>query len=174
MATQARKVLLASVAVAAAVAFVTTYVPPEGDTELARHVSDEEFRQIQMEVLGLRGELNRIQSEDPAGTHDSERIRELEFRIDQLMPVLEKHQEQQFARHYIEPARKAQMELAESAIRYGVERLGFDSYAVNLNTLAKTIEVVTSDPAKNDQVRALIDRYASEDIPAPWKTGTLL
>lgn len=168
MATQARKMLLISVAVAVAVAFALAYVPAEDDTEPIRHVSDEEFRQIQAEVWELRIELKRLQSE---GADGSEKGLELKSKIDRLVPILEKHKEQQFAKHYIEPARKAQMELAESAIRDGVGRLGFDSYAVNLNTLTKTIEVVTSDPAKNGQVRALIDRYASEDIPVTLENG---
>ena len=59
---------------------------------------------------------------------------------------------------------KAQMELAESKLRDDISRLGFDSYAVNLNTLTKTIEIVTSDPTKNEQVRALTSNHTSENI----------
>ncbi|MCE2498039.1 MAG: hypothetical protein J4F28_03440 [Nitrosopumilaceae archaeon] len=121
--------------------------------------------------MELRSELSKIQSEDVTGADDSEKKRELDSKIDRLMPILEKHQEQQFAKHYIEPVRKAQMELAESNLREGVARLGFDSYAVNLNTLTKTIEIVTDDPAKNEQVRALFDSYVSEGIPITLENG---
>ena len=151
--------------------FTITYFPAENNIKLTRQVSEEEFRQAQMQVLDLRSELNRLRSEGATDASDSEERRELEAKIDQLMPILEKHQEQQFSKYYIEPARKAQMELAESNLRDDVARLGFDSYAVNLNTLTKTIEIVTSDPTKNEQVSALIDRYASEDIPVTLENG---
>ena len=171
MITQSRKVLLAALAVTIVAAFAITSFPAEDSTKLTKQVSDEEFRQAQMQVLDLRTELNKLESEGAADASDSEEKRELESRIDRLMPILEKHQEQQFAKHYIEPARKAQMELAESCLWDGVARLGFDSYAVNLNTLTKTIEIVTNDPAKNEQVRALIGSCASEDIPVTLENG---
>lgn len=65
---------------------------------------------------------------------------------------------------YIDPERKAQLESVELDLRQRVSELGFDAYAVNLNSQTKTIEVVTNDPTKNDQVRALFVKYPS-DIP---------
>lgn len=171
MITQTRKMLLVVLAVTIVAVFTITSFPSEGNTKLTKQVSDEEFRQAQMQVLDLRTELNKLESEGVTDASDSEEKRELESKIGQLMPILEKHQEQQFAKHYIEPARKAQMELAESCLWDGVAKLGFDSYAVNLSTLTKTIEVVTDDPAKNEQVRALIGSCASEDIPVTLENG---
>ena len=65
---------------------------------------------------------------------------------------------------YIEPTRKAKIEQAELGLRDSLSGLGFGSYAVNLNTLTKTVEVVTGDPSKNTQVQALFGSYSS-DIP---------
>ena len=67
-----------------------------------------------------------------------------------------------FIYHNIDPERKAQLESIESDIRKSVSQMGFEAYAVNLNPQTETIEVVTDDPTKNDQVRASFSRYESE------------
>ncbi len=67
-----------------------------------------------------------------------------------------------FIYHNIDPERKAQLESIESDIRERVSQMGFKAYAVNVNPQTETIEVVTDDPTKNDQVRALFSRYESE------------
>ena len=171
MTIQTKTTLLVALAIGAVATFAIILVPVEGNTDLTRHVSDDEFRQAQIQALDLKSKLNKLQSQGATGASDSEAKRELDFKIAQLMPILEKHQKQQFAKHYIEPARKAQMELAESNLRTGIAKLGFDSYAVNLNTLTKTIEIVTSDSTKNEQVHALIDNYASKNIPVTLENG---
>ena len=67
-----------------------------------------------------------------------------------------------FIYHNIDPERKAQLESIESEIRERVSQMGFEAYAVNLNPQTETIEVVTDDLTKNDQVRALFSRHESE------------
>ncbi len=163
--TKTKMTVMVSLAIAVAATFVFTSLPVEGDTELTRPVSDEEFRQAHMQILDLRTELNKIESMGVVGAGGSDKKRELDSKIDRLMPIIDKHQEQEFAKHYIEPARKAKMELAESNLRNDIGKLGFNSYAVNLSTLTKTIDIITDDPTKNEQVRALIDIHVSEDIP---------
>lgn len=155
-----KTLLFASVMVAVAISLITLHA--EGNTEITRHVTDEEFRQAQIQVLDLRSDLNRIETKGFYGADDSAEKRVIDSQIEQLMPLLDKHQQQQFAKHYIKPTKKAQLEQAELGLRYDLSELRFGSYAVNLNTLTKTIEVVTDDPSKNPQVRALINNYASD------------
>lgn len=58
--------------------------------------------------------------------------------------------------------RKARLGFIESGLREQVSHMGFETYAVNLNPQTAIIEVVTDDPTKNDQVRAMFARYESE------------
>ena len=161
--------LIASVVVVATISAIT-YLHAEGNTEITRHVTDEEFRQTQIQVLDLRSEINRLETQSAQGTDTSTEKSIVDSQIAQLMPILDKHQEQQFAKHHIEPTRKVQLKQAESGLRDSLSGLGLGSYAVNLNTMSKTIEVITDDPSKNAQVRALFDSYSS-DIPITLENG---
>ncbi len=170
MTSQTKKILFVALTMAMVATFAGTSVSAEGNTELTRTVSDEEFHLTQMEVLDLRTELNKIQS-GFIGASDLEKKLDLDSKIAQLMPILDKYQKQQFAKHHIEPTRKAQLVLAESNLRESIAKLGIDSYAVNLNTVTKTIEVVTDDPKKNEQVRVLIDSHVSANITTTLENG---
>ena len=164
-----KTILIASVMAVVAMSAITS-LPAEGNTEITRQVTDEEFRQTQIHVLDLRSELNRLEAQSAQGADTSAEKRSVDAQIAQLMPILDKHQEQQFAKHYIEPVRKAQLEQTESSLRNSISELGFGSYAVNLNTETKTIEVITSDSSKNTQVRELFDSYPS-DTPIALENG---
>ncbi len=164
-----KTILIASVMAVVAMSAITS-LPAEGNTEITRQVTDEEFRQTQIHVLDLRSELNRLEAQSAQGADTSAEKRSVDAQIAQLMPILGKHQEQQFAKHYIEPVRKAQLEQTESGLRNSISELGFGSYAVNLNTETKTIEVITSDSSKNTQVRELFDSYPS-DTPIALENG---
>lgn len=117
--------------------------------------------------------MNRFETQSAQSIDTSAEKRSVDSQIEQLMPILDKHQEQQFVKHYIEPTRKAQIEQAESGLRDSLSGLGFGSYAVNLNTLTKTVEVVTDDPSKNTQVQALFGSYSS-DIPITLESGEFM
>ena len=164
-----KPLLIASVMAIIAISAIT-FLPAEGNTDITRHVTDEEFRQAQIQVLDLKSDLNKLEKQSARGIDTSTEKRNVNAQIAQFMPILDKHQEQQFAKHYIEPTRKNQLEQAELSLRDSISELGISSYAVNLNTLTKTIEVFTDDSSKNTQVRALFDNYSS-DIPFTLENG---
>lgn len=167
-----KTILFATLAIAALVASPMALSAQKGEVAaITRHVSEEEFRDAQIKVLDLRAEKSKLEKQSEFGGIDTaQKIAELDSQINNLMPILDKHQEQNFAKYYIEPERKAQLEAVETDLRQRVSELGIDSYAVNLNSLTKTIEVVTDNPSKNDRVSALFDKYAS-DIPIVLTNG---
>lgn len=165
-----KTILFATLAIAAMIASPMALSAQKGEvTAITRHVTDEEFREAQIKVLDLRAEQNKLERHGE-GENTSQQIADITSQINELMPILDKYQEQTYAKYFIEPERKAQLEAVESDLRQKVSELGFDGYAVNLNTLTKTIEVVTDDPMKNEQVLALFDSYAS-NIPIQLTNG---
>lgn len=172
MITKNLKIALFSVLVIAViVATPNAILAQENETsKLARHVSEEEFRETQIRVLDLRSEQNKLEEQLSEGIDTTQQIAVLDRKISALMPILDKHQEQNFEKYYIEPVRKAQLEKAELELRNKVAELGLDGYAVNLNYLTKTIEVVTSDPSKNSSVSSLFAPY-EVNIPIEFTNG---
>jgi hypothetical protein len=163
--------LFSALTIAVIIAAPNAIVAQEGEVpKLTRDISEEEFREAQIKVLDLRSEQNKLVRQSDDGVDITQQIAELDTQINELMPILDKHQEQNFAKYYIEPVRKAQLEKAELELRESVSKLDFDSYSVNLNHLTKTIEVVTNDPTKNSQVTDLFASYAA-DIPIELTYG---
>lgn len=146
-------------------------IPPVIDAQepepakLTRVVSEQEFRDAQNEILDLRSSQQKIvRSDNPSSLDNQQELQRLDQEISLLMPIIEKYQEQKFNERYIEPERKAELEFVEKDLRQKFAELGLETYAVNLNTKTKTIQVVTADATKNSEVESLMDSYGS-NIP---------
>ena len=139
-----------------------------GDVKITRHVTEEEARNAQLKILDLRVLQGKIES----GVLGAAELAEIDRQIGSLMPILDKYQEQEHAKHYIKPARLAYLERAEEEIRDYLATMGFESYGVNLNTLTKIMEIVTDDSSKNAQIEAFVSRYP--DIPFEIANGPII
>ena len=139
-----------------------------GDVKITRHVTEEEARNAQIKILDLRALQGKIES----GVLGAAELVEINRQIGSLMPILDKYQEQEHAKHYIEPTRLAYLERAEEEIRDYLATMGFESYGVNLNTLTKIMEIVTDDSSKNAQIEAFVSRYT--DMPFEIANGPII
>lgn len=166
MTTKTTKTLVYAIAILSVliVAPLATNVQADDTVKLTRNVSEEEFRAAQISVLDLRSEQQKILRGEDQSRQAEDQMISLDAQIKDLMPILEKHQEQNYAKYYIEPTRKAQLEETELELREKVSNLGLKNYSVNLNHLTKTIEVVIKDSTKSTLVSDLFTSYES-DIP---------
>ncbi len=130
---------------------------------ITRHIEEDEFKDTVEQIHMMNAEQTRLREQ--VGVDNSARFSELDSAIQQLMPILDKHQEQTFAKYYIEPVRKQYLETVETDLRASVydalaDRV--DYFSVNLNTKDKIVEVVLSDPNKVETIEKLLDNQPTD------------
>jgi len=166
-------VMFSLVAIATIVALPSTIIAQDGnDTKITRYVTEEEFREVQNKVLDLRSEQQKLIRDTEGSIEKTQQISQIDAEVNDLMPILDKHQEQNFEKYYIEPQRKAELESAEEGLRAQLAELELTDYAVNLNYKTKVIEVVIEDSSKNTQVNTFIASYG-ENIPFEFSNGEI-
>ena len=127
---------------------------------ITRFIDEDEFKSTVGEIHAMRAEQSRLNDQMEIEEIDnSARISELDLEIEKLMPILEKHQEQNYAKHYIEPTRKQYLESVESDLRSDVydALIGKVNYfGVNLNTENKIIEIILDDESQVKTIESLL------------------
>ena len=137
-------------------------------TSITRNISEEEFRETQIQVLDLRSEQNALERQTlDEGTDNSEEISSIDGELAKLMPILDKHQEQNYAKHFIEPAKLEIMKAVENDLRNQIGEIYSDntdrgSYIVLIDTITKEIKVSTSNSEYNTEIESIISKYPSD------------
>ncbi|MCE2507385.1 MAG: hypothetical protein J4F36_13165 [Nitrosopumilaceae archaeon] len=137
-------------------------------TSITRNISEEEFRETQIQVLDLRSEQNALERQIlDEGTDNSEEISSIDGELAKLMPILDKHQEQNYAKHFIEPAKLEIMKAVENDLRNQIGEIYSDntdrgSYIVLIDTITKEIKVSTSNSEYNTEIESIISKYPSD------------
>ncbi len=166
-----RKKLLLSFCVTAVIITLTVITQgdiAQGDTTITRHVTYDEVHNAQIKILDLRVQQNKIET----GVFGAMETAEINRQIAELMPILDKYQEQLHAKYYIEPTRLAYLEQVEEDLRNEISKMGFDGWGVNLNALTKIMEIHTNNASKNTQIEALIAKYP--DVPMNLTNGEVI
>jgi hypothetical protein len=147
-------------------------------TSITKEVTKEQFLEAVDRVHTLRVEQHQLQQTIDAGNStDAEKSRVIEIDSELVpdMKILDKYEEQRKALYYIEPEQKKYLESIELSVRQQVAELakevGITEYAVNLNSLTRTIEIVTNDESYNDRVQKIISQYPT-DVPFDLQNGS--
>ena len=133
---------------------------------ITRFIDEDEFKSTVGEIHVMRAEQSRLNDQMEIEEIDnSARISELDLEIEKLMPILEKHQKQNYAKHYIEPTRKQYLESVESDLRSDVydALIGKVNYfGVNLNTENKIIEIILDDESQVKTIESLLKNQPTD------------
>jgi hypothetical protein len=158
--------LFAVLTVAALIASPIAIHAQTEPVKITRHIGEDEFKNTVEQIHMMRAEQTRLNEQMQIEEVDnSAKIANLDTAIEKLMPILDKHQEQTFAKYYIEPARKQYLEGVESDLRSNVYDAlinKVDYFGVNLDEKDKVIEIVLSDQNEVKTIQALLQNQPTD------------